>query len=69
MPHLIPEDPLFTTESERVVWSALRETLRPDDTLIAMAKSGFVFFDYADKKVVAMPEGFAGRFPKVNWAE
>jgi hypothetical protein len=34
-----------------------------------MAKSGFVFFDYADKKVVAMPEGFAGRFPKVNWAE
>lgn len=46
-----------------------RITRPADDTLIAMAKSGFVFFDYADKKVVAMPEGFAGRFPKVNWAE
>lgn len=46
-----------------------RITRPADDTLIAMAKSGFVFFDYADKKVVAMPAGFAGRFPKVNWAE
>jgi acyl-CoA thioesterase FadM len=46
-----------------------RITRPADDTLIAMAKSGFVFFDYVGKKVVPMPEGFAARFPKVNWAE
>ncbi|CAJ0818437.1 MULTISPECIES: thioesterase family protein [Ralstonia] len=46
-----------------------RITRPADDTLIAMAKSGFVFFDYVGKKVMAMPEGFAGRFPKVNWVE
>lgn len=34
-PRLIPEDPRFTTESERVVWERLRDTLRPEDTLIA----------------------------------
>jgi hypothetical protein len=31
-----------------------------------MAKSGFVFFDYAAKKVVPMPEIFAAKFPKAN---
>ncbi|MNL81419.1 hypothetical protein D3C87_2085290 [compost metagenome] len=46
-----------------------RITRPADGTLIAMAKSGFVFFDYVGKKVVAMPEGFAQRFPKVNWME
>lgn len=46
-----------------------RITRPADGTLIAMAKSGFVFFDYVGKKVVAMPEGFAKRFPKVNWME
>ncbi len=34
-----------------------------------MAKSGFVFFDYRQKKVTPMPAGFAGRFPKVNWVD
>jgi acyl-CoA thioesterase FadM len=43
-----------------------RVTRPADATLIAMAKSGFVFFDYAAKKVVSMPESFAARFPKVN---
>jgi acyl-CoA thioesterase FadM len=43
-----------------------RITRPADDTLIAMAKSGFVFFDYVGKKVVPMPEPFAARFPKVN---
>ncbi|MBK9020030.1 MAG: thioesterase family protein [Sulfuritalea sp.] len=43
-----------------------RVTRPADATLIAMAKSGFVFFDYAAKKVVSMPESFAVRFPKVN---
>ncbi|WP_029047886.1 thioesterase family protein [Cupriavidus sp. amp6] len=44
-----------------------RITRPADGALIAMAKSGFVFFDYAGKTVVPMPAGFAGRFPKVNW--
>jgi acyl-CoA thioesterase FadM len=43
-----------------------RITRPADGAPIAMAKSGFVFFDYRDKKVVAMPEGFAAKFPKVN---
>ncbi|MBI5110109.1 MAG: thioesterase family protein [Rhodocyclales bacterium] len=43
-----------------------RITRPADGTLIAMAKSGFVFFDYHAKKVVPMPELFAGRFPKLN---
>jgi len=34
-----------------------------------MAKAGFVFFDYVGKKVAPMPEGFAGRFARVNWVE
>lgn len=44
-----------------------RITRPEDDALIAMAKSGFVFFDYATKKVVPMPQRFADQFPKVNW--
>ena len=43
-----------------------RITRPADATLIALAKSGFVFFDYAAKRVVPMPDSFAGRFPKVN---
>jgi acyl-CoA thioesterase FadM len=38
-----------------------------DSSLVAMAKSGFVFFDYRLGKVVAMPEAFSAKFPKVNW--
>jgi acyl-CoA thioesterase FadM len=43
-----------------------RITRPADGTLIAMAKSGFVFFDYATKKVVPMPDAFAARFPQAN---
>jgi len=43
-----------------------RITRPADDTLIAMAKSGFVFYNYAQSRVVAMPEAFAGKFPRVN---
>jgi acyl-CoA thioesterase FadM len=43
-----------------------RVTRPADAILIAMAKSGFVFFDYRAKKVVAMPEFFAAKFPRVN---
>lgn len=38
-----------------------------DGTQVAMAKSGFVFFDYLQSKVVPMPEVFSAKFPKVNW--
>lgn len=41
---------------------------RPDDrTLVAMAKSGFVFFDYRNSRVVAMPAAFHRKFERVNW--
>lgn len=43
-----------------------RITRPADATLIAMAKSGFVFFDYHAKQVVPMPAPFAARFPRVN---
>lgn len=39
---------------------------RPDDgRLIALAKNGFVFFDYRAGKVAPMPEAFRARFPDV----
>ncbi|NDI86195.1 thioesterase family protein [Undibacterium crateris] len=44
-----------------------RITRPADNTLIAMAKSGFVFFDYQISKVVAMPVEFMAKFPQVNW--
>lgn len=38
-----------------------------DGTLVAMAKSGFVFFNYRQGKVVAMPAAFSAKFAQVNW--
>ncbi|MCP3718158.1 thioesterase family protein [Paraburkholderia sp. CNPSo 3281] len=43
-----------------------RITRPADGALIAMAKSGFVFFDYEAKKVVPMPQAFRDKFPQVN---
>ena len=43
-----------------------RITRPTDGTLVAMAKSGFVFFDYRQSKVVQMPQEFGAKFPKVN---
>ncbi|MNG35993.1 hypothetical protein D3C84_1228870 [compost metagenome] len=40
-----------------------------DGTLIALAKSGFVFFDYRLGKVVEMPATFRATFPEVNWLD
>lgn len=41
---------------------------RPQDrTLVAMAKSGFVFFNYKTSQVVAMPDEFRAKFDRVNW--
>jgi acyl-CoA thioesterase FadM len=44
-----------------------RITRPSDGALVAMAKSGFVFFDYAASKVVPMPEAFHRKFDKANW--
>jgi len=44
-----------------------RITRPQDKTLVAMAKYGFVFFNYATKKVVPMPDAFRAKFTKVNW--
>lgn len=43
-----------------------RITRPRDQSLIALAKYGFVFFDYATSKVAPMPENFRARFPKAN---
>ncbi|HAT30373.1 MAG TPA: thioesterase [Janthinobacterium sp.] len=40
-----------------------------DGALVAMAKSGFVFFDYRIGKVVPMPDDFRAKFPRVNWLD
>ena len=59
------------SQADAATGSAARSTpatrTRPaDGTLVAMAKSGFVFFDYLQSKVVPMPEAFSAKFPKVN---
>ncbi|MNC62089.1 hypothetical protein D3C75_1120770 [compost metagenome] len=43
-----------------------RITRPADGTLIAMAKSGFVFYNYRHTSVVPMPSNFDARFPQVN---
>jgi len=44
-----------------------RITRPADGALVAMAKSGFVFFNYQQGKVVPMPAAFSAKFAKVNW--
>ncbi len=44
-----------------------RITRPADARRIALAKSGFVFFDYALGKVTAMPVEFQAKFPQANW--
>ena len=44
-----------------------RITRPRDQALVAMAKSGFVFFNYQSRKVVPMPEAFHRKFERVNW--
>ena len=46
-----------------------RITRPRDRKLIAMAKSGFVFFNYKSSQVVAMPDDFRGKFERVNWID
>lgn len=40
-----------------------------DGALVAMAKSGFVFFNYNQSKVAEMPAAFSAKFAKVNWLD
>lgn len=46
-----------------------RITRPADNALIAMAKSGFVFFDYVASSVMRMPADFKAKFPQVNWVD
>lgn len=43
---------------------------RPEtETLIALAKCGFVFYNYKERHIEPMPKGFHRNFPKVNWVD
>lgn len=44
-----------------------RITRPADSALIAMAKSGFVFFNYKTSQVAQMPNEFSHKFTRVNW--
>jgi acyl-CoA thioesterase FadM len=46
-----------------------RITRAHDQALIALAKYGFVFFDYKNSRVMPMPDDFRAKFPKVNWLD
>ena len=46
-----------------------RITRPADKKLIAMAKSGFVFFNYKSTQEVAMTDDFRAKFPRVNWVD
>jgi hypothetical protein len=37
--------------------------------MVAMAKSGFVFFNYKRSQVVPMPDDFLAKFPRVNFLD
>jgi acyl-CoA thioesterase FadM len=44
-----------------------RITRPRDKKLVAMAKSGFVFYNYKTSQVVDMPDEFRAKFDRVNW--
>ena len=46
-----------------------RVTRPQDKTLVAMAKYGFVFYNYKTSEVVAMPDEFRSKFGTVNWID
>lgn len=46
-----------------------RVTRPRDKKLIAMAKSGFVFYNYKTSQVVVMPDEFRSKFDRVNWVD
>lgn len=46
-----------------------RITRPRDATLVAMAKSGFVFFNYKLSQVMPIPEEFLAKFSRVNFLD
>jgi len=46
-----------------------RVTRPKDQKSVAMAKQGFVFYNYKTSQVVSMPEDFKGKFDRVNWID
>ena len=46
-----------------------RITRPADGALVAMAKSGFVFFNHRERRVVPIPVAFRAKFPDTNWLE
>jgi len=46
-----------------------RITRPRDRTLIAMVKSGFVFYNYKSSQVCVMPDDFRAKFERVNWID
>ncbi|HEY0062227.1 MAG TPA: thioesterase family protein [Telluria sp.] len=46
-----------------------RITRPKDKKLVAMAKSGFVFYNYKTSEVVVMPDEFRTKFPRANWID
>jgi len=52
---LVPESPAFANTSERVVWECLRDSLAPDDVLIANLRLTDEAKDYEADLVVLMP--------------
>lgn len=56
MVRLIPEEPTFTTSSEREVWERLRDTLGADDVLMANLRLTDEAKDHEIDLVVLMPD-------------
>ncbi len=56
MPLLVPSDPKFTTDSEREVWERLRDTLGPDDVLLANLRLTDETKDHEADLIVLMPD-------------
>ena len=56
MPRLIPENPAFESEAERVVWESLRDQLPSNAILMANVKFTDASGDYEADLIVAWPE-------------
>ncbi|WP_374580470.1 thioesterase family protein [Pseudoduganella sp.] len=46
-----------------------RVTRPADGKVVAMAKQGFVFYNYKSSQVVPMPDDFRAKFSRVNWID
>lgn len=55
-PQLFPPDPRFTTDSERVVWERLRQSLNPADTILANYRLTDSHKDHEADLIVVAPD-------------